>query len=60
MDNLIVEITEWPENNDGYKFYAEMPQFPGMGESGKTAKQAFDELMISLSVKIAFDNKLIF
>lgn len=60
MEDIIVQITEWPENVNEYRFYAEMPQFPGMGESGKTAKEAFEELMISLKVKIAYDNKIEF
>ena len=58
MTNLIVEISEWPINADGYQFYAEIPSMPGLGESGKTRKEAFNELMISLKVLIAYNSKL--
>lgn len=60
MENIIVKITEWPNNGEGYQYYAEMPQYPGLGESGRSAKEAFDELIKSLTVKIMFDNELDF
>lgn len=58
MEKLTVEISHWPNNSEGYKYYAKIPDMTGMGESGNTKLEAFEELMISLKVKIAFDNNI--
>lgn len=39
-------------------WYASIPQMKGVGESGVTQQEAFDELMISLRTKIIFDSNL--
>ncbi len=62
MDNkIIVKIENYGcANSSMDQYYAHMPQFKGLGESGGSAKEAFDELMISLRVKIMYENGLEF
>lgn len=35
-----------------------LPQMPGMVESGKTKLEAFENMMVSLKVKLAYDNNI--
>lgn len=56
--NLIVKIERYPAMGDCDEdtYLAFIDQMPGLVESGKTEKEAFEELMISLKVKIAHDS----
>lgn len=57
MKKVIVGIDEH-EVSEGVNYYAHIPDMPGLGESGKTKLEAFNELMLSLKVKIAYDNDI--
>jgi len=52
--NLIARLDSYEP--DGY--YAHIESIKGMGESGKTPEEAVKELLISLKVKLAYDNGL--
>lgn len=54
---IIAEIqgpTLIEEDQEGYIAFIE--QMPGLIETGKTKEEAFNELMISLRVKIIYDS----
>lgn len=60
---IIVEIEHYPmpgADPEYPEWYVHIPAMIGMGESGKTKKEAFEELMISLKVKIMYDNQITF
>lgn len=40
------------------EYYASLPELKGMGESAKSAQDAFDQLILSLKVKLIYENKL--
>lgn len=60
MRKIEVKTTKFKESDQKEYWYAEIPEMPGLGESGNSEAEAFNELMISLKVKIAFDNNISF
>jgi len=61
MEKIIVWIEEYDDTECKEHHYLAgftNKELRGMIESGVTVKEAFDELMISLKVKIAYDNNI--
>lgn len=42
----------------GQGWYLSIPEIPGLGESGATELKAFEELIISLKVLLAYENNI--
>ncbi len=59
-DKIIVKIDKCYDIAHGNHYYAHIPSMAGLGETGTTDEEAFDELMKSLRVKIIYDSELIF
>lgn len=63
IDQLKIEKQYFPQLDgndagDGYCWCLSIPEIPGLCESGKTEKGAFEELMISLKVLLAYENNI--
>lgn len=55
---IIIEPQTIAEDTEGYIAYFSDPNFKGLVETGLTKQEAFNELMVSLRVKLAYDNGL--